>query len=333
MRNNKRFKHFKGYMAFIVLSILGSFLIITFSLYEIKQKELQMLSSQLYNQSPLVVMSTHQEDNKIINTISNIKKEPFTIFYEVDELTRGYYFNKKNYIPPLIEGRFFEEEDFFKDKKTAVVGKSVNEFTIKDIKESGYEVIGIMGTDYQSDIDHLIYYNLDSLMDLNGESKPFIVVSDNNEDAILDGIKEQGLNDLSIIKRNDSGTFNFITDESFQPFLIVIIFLLLAIFSFTITYFYYFYKNNEIKILWLMGIHYNSFFKATVKNIILVFTCIYLFICLFSLLYFVVQSQRKHLVLDHLNNLFIGYLLLLLFSTISIIYFYIRTVRRFRMEE
>lgn len=333
MSNVNKFKYFKFLIIFIVLSILGSCLVVTFSLYQLKQKELQMLSSHLYGPSPFVFMSTNKEDSEIINNFSEIKEEAFTVFYEIDELSKGYYFHKENYMPPMIKGRFFDEGDFYNQKKIAVVGKNVSESIIKEIKESDYEIIGVMGADYQSDIDRLVYYNLDSLIDLEKESNPFILVSDKNIEAILSELKIQSFDDVYIIQRNSKGTFNFVTDESFHPFLTAIILLLLALYSFTMIYCYYFDKNNEIKILWLMGVHYNSFFRVSIMNFILTFTGTYFIISFLSFIYIFVQSQVERLALGHLNNLVTVFFLILFFSMVGIIYFYIRTILKFRLEE
>ncbi len=72
--------------------------------------------------------------------------------------------------PRILEGRFFNETDFFVNKKIVVVGENMTEYTyVKDRKRylslfnDVYEVIGICGYGINSIMDSIIFYNLDSI--------------------------------------------------------------------------------------------------------------------------------------------------------------------------
>jgi|GEM_PF-4851414 len=332
MKSINKIKHIKIHIVFIAILILGSCLVAVFSLYQIKQTELQMLSSQLYGQSPVVFVTQHQDDSQIMEQMANIDNKPFTLFYEVDDIKRGYYFQKDHYIPPMKEGRFFEQEDFFNNEKVSVVGQDIDNETIKGIKNEGYTIIGVMGADYQSDIDNLIYFNLDSLIHSNMKSNPFVLVSDKHKDAVFKDLKTKDSNDVSTIQRKKSGTFNFITDESFQSYLTVIALIILAVYSFVMIYFYLYEKDHEIKILWLMGIHYNSFYLVSTRNFILQFTSIYTLISGISFAYFFVETQSMQFISSHVMHLLAGYLITLFFSLTGIVYFYLQNVLKIRRE-
>lgn len=333
MNKVKELKKFKIHIIFVIFSVFGSCLVTAYSLYQIKQDELQILATQLYGPSPTVFVSS-EEDSEIIENLNKIQNESYTVFYEINDVTRGYYFQGNSYIPPMIEGRFFEEKDFYNKKKKAVVGKNINESIIEEISNKGYEVIGVMGANYETDIDYLIYYNLDSLIDIDIESSPFVLVTDkDNEDTILTYIKNRTDNEISIIQRNEGGTFNFITDGSFQPFLLSIISIMLVAYSFTLAYLWFFNKNREIKILWFMGIHFSSVYKKNILTFILTFTVTYIFIPLLSYIYLSVNSQFRYIVLDHVNNMLISYILILIFSMMTFIYFYLTTTFKLRIGD
>lgn len=72
--------------------------------------------------------------------------------------------------PRIIEGRFFNETDFFTDKKMVVIGENMIEYTYTEdgkrylsLFNDVYEVIGICGYGINSIIDNIIFYNLDSI--------------------------------------------------------------------------------------------------------------------------------------------------------------------------
>ncbi len=72
--------------------------------------------------------------------------------------------------PPIIEGRFFQEGDFFKSQFLAVIGQNLKSsidtslgYPSIQINHTAYRVIGIVGTSIDTPINNCIYYNLDSM--------------------------------------------------------------------------------------------------------------------------------------------------------------------------
>lgn len=72
--------------------------------------------------------------------------------------------------PKIIKGRFFNETDFFVDKKIVVIGENMIKYTFQKndkrylpLFNDTYEVIGICGYGSNGIIENIIFYNLDSL--------------------------------------------------------------------------------------------------------------------------------------------------------------------------
>lgn len=72
--------------------------------------------------------------------------------------------------PKILDGRFFNETDFFANKKIVVIGENMIEHTYTknekrylSLFNDVYEVIGICGYGVNSIIDNMIFYNLDSI--------------------------------------------------------------------------------------------------------------------------------------------------------------------------
>ncbi|ABR50255.1 hypothetical protein Amet_4174 [Alkaliphilus metalliredigens QYMF] len=73
-------------------------------------------------------------------------------------------------LPKILDGRFFNETDFFANKKLVVIGENMTEYTYAENEKrylslfnDSYEVIGICGYGINSIIDNIIFYNLDSI--------------------------------------------------------------------------------------------------------------------------------------------------------------------------
>ncbi len=71
--------------------------------------------------------------------------------------------------PPMQEGRFFNDSDFFQQRHLAVVGQNMKNNIydqygepLININGINYSVIGIIGTTFYTPINDCIYYNLDS---------------------------------------------------------------------------------------------------------------------------------------------------------------------------
>lgn len=168
--------------------------------------------------------------------------------------------------PPIIEGRFFNENDFYKKKHIAVVGtkqkdriyKDTDKFFI-DIGGYPYEVIGIVGSEENSLLDYTIYANLDSFSEVDNNAGLFH----------LDGISKvavkksiEHLNaDINIINLNSYGIINVFFGD-FSSFAISVC--ILISFLLSCLFFSYFWFCSHLKLLDVMkiiGISRNKRFK------------------------------------------------------------------------
>lgn len=93
------------------------------------------------------------------------------LFQELSgEYVRGVLFHGDIDSPPLLEGRFFMEDDFFNGKKLAVAGNTydpaIKHLDGRDylvINQENYEVIGRLGTGEISQLDKMLLINLDAV--------------------------------------------------------------------------------------------------------------------------------------------------------------------------
>ncbi|ABW19769.1 ABC transporter permease [Alkaliphilus oremlandii] len=83
---------------------------------------------------------------------------------------RGVLVKGKVGSPKILSGRFFNESDFFSEKKIVVIGENMVQHTYEEnekkyisLFDNAYEVIGICGYGLNSIMDNIIFYNLDSV--------------------------------------------------------------------------------------------------------------------------------------------------------------------------
>lgn len=157
--------------------------------------------------------------NKKTGTFDDIKKiyskcMAGTILYkELSRLEdlRGVLVKGDIDAPPVMEGRFFNENDFYSNKHIAVVGVKQKDRVYEknggffiDIGGHPYEVIGIAGTGC-SLLDYTIYINLDSLSEVDNEAGLFYLdgisgdVVNKSIEELKDGINVINLDNYGII--------------------------------------------------------------------------------------------------------------------------------------
>lgn len=124
--------------------------------------------------------------------------------FSQDNIT-GIYKKKDFDNPPLIKGRFLDESESFSNKKIAVVGQGLqHSFITKNNKEwieingINYEVIGIVGTEYRSRLDSMIFIPLGVV---NRQYEPL-------REIIIDGINNPE-NFLDTVMSNSNGQVEF----------------------------------------------------------------------------------------------------------------------------
>lgn len=217
--------------------------------------------------------------NKKTSTYDDIKKiyskcVPGTILYkEMSHLEdlRGVLVRGNIDSPPIIEGRFFNENDFYKNKYIAVVGTKQKERIYKhndgyviDIGGYPYEVIGITGSG-NSLLDYTIYVNLDSFSEVDNSVGLFYL--DGVSAIAVKKTLEQLKDEVNVVNLNNYGLINVFFGD-FSSFVISIC--IIMSFLSLLVFFSYFWFYSHKKILDVMKIIGMSQ-KEKLKKILLLF--------------------------------------------------------------
>lgn len=163
----------------INISIIILFLTILLVLFmSNKMLNIHMLNNGFYssNKHSFNILANSSTFDEIKSMYSKFNES--TILYKElaqDEDLRGVLLKGAIEEPPIIEGRFFNENDFYKGKHYAIVGRNQKDQIYKigshsfiDIGEHPYEIIGIVGSKKdKSLLDYSIYVNLDSLSEVS----------------------------------------------------------------------------------------------------------------------------------------------------------------------
>lgn len=242
------------------ISILALFLVVI-SLFLVNNRliEIHKLNNGYYSLNTQAFsirkkISTYEDIKKIYS-----KCLKGTILYkemsQVEDL-RGVLVKGNIKAPPIIEGRFFNENDFYKKKHLAIVGSKQKERMFKknsstyiDIGGYPYEVIGIVGSKEKSLLDYTIYVNLDSFSEIDNNEGLFHL------DGIADDTVQMSLEELksniNIINLSKYGIINVFFGElpSFSLLLCIGVSFLLSYAFFT-----YFWICSHQKLLDVMNI-------------------------------------------------------------------------------
>lgn len=112
-------------------------------------------------------------DENLKNHLTNINDDYLLLTKEDANMARAIYLKGKlKRIPPIVKGRFFNENDFCKGNKFIVIGKELQGNIEKKngenyyyLNNDYYKVIGVIGdSKEESYYDYRIYYNLDYYM-------------------------------------------------------------------------------------------------------------------------------------------------------------------------
>lgn len=169
--------------------------------------------------------------------------------------------------PPIIEGRFFAESDFYNKNYYAVIGtnqkenmyESNNRFYI-DLAGHPYEVIGIVGSEKdRSLLDYTIYVNLDSFSEMDNGVGLYH----------LDGISGESVKqtlarlgkDLNVINLGDYGILNVFYGQI--PGFSLLICVGLAFISFYIFFSYEWFRSRHqlSEVMTIIGLGHTEKFK------------------------------------------------------------------------
>ncbi|MDR6226671.1 ABC transporter permease [Desmospora profundinema] len=339
-----------GTVWLLILYLLLSVIVVSASFYQIKQQELQRHTRGLYDPNPLsFTINDHDQsiDWRHLNTAKS-----FTTFNELGKMQgkgkdydlRGIYFHKSTYIPPIISGRFFQENDFYRDKKLAVIGKSVDKSEAKDgqngyVQQNGkeyyvlqgikYQIIGTMGTSYASKINDTILFNLDAIEQGKPvESNAYVMNIGSN--PISNGLLQFRDSEVSVnvIDRGDLGVQRFLSMDVYQ--LVIFLLLLLILVSLTLLFTQYWLgkKSTEIRILWQLGIPIGRAYQRYAITLVLIASGCYLLVGLLSYWWLPRYLQNPQAGMMHTLHLIVGYGLILLSAGISMWLSFRKSIRQ-----
>lgn len=150
------------------------------------------------HQKSFSVSSSENEDQwtEVISELAD-KQNDFSIclpLKDPDIIIRGIYINGSIYSPPMLSGKYFDSSTSWTDSRKMVIGKDYEKdvYTRDGMRYYGYdneeyEVIGIMGTEEDSRINHMI------LMDFRSA----VWIAGINAEYVLDTEEETEINDLA----------------------------------------------------------------------------------------------------------------------------------------
>lgn len=111
-----------------------------------------------------------EDSHEFVNKLKKLDiQESFIIWQKLSENLVGLLYWGNLDFPPIIEGRFFTSSDFYSNRRLAVIGKNLMSHQLKEESASfielfgdQYEIIGVVGHDFPSNLDNTVYFNLDS---------------------------------------------------------------------------------------------------------------------------------------------------------------------------
>lgn len=184
-------------------------------------------------------------------------QESFIIWQKLSEDLVGLLYWGNFDFPPITEGRFFSPSDFYSNNHLAVIGKNMISHQIEEEQSSfielfgnRYEVIGILGNTYPTNLDNTVYFNLDSSVFNN-------IFYIDGKDSTTIALAINHLSKIAPVKNIDDsphgiGRLFGYSDKNYKFKIVCIIISMIAIFLsinfFANTYF------NQIMIQHLLGI-------------------------------------------------------------------------------
>lgn len=153
------------------------------------------------------------------------KHDDFALYVDLPDpeiSVRGIYVSGEVVIPPMISGKYFDETSSGSSKPTVVLGKEYESNIISrdgkkyyDYHETQCEVIGIMGTQKDSRINHMIVMDFKNALNFTGINTDYTYDVKDKEDLADVGqyINEsfQGMGQLFMSQNSYSGATTFVS--------------------------------------------------------------------------------------------------------------------------
>lgn len=164
-------------------------------------------------------------------------------------------------IERCISGEFFQQEDFFKQKKKAVVGRNVLNSEYCKVDKDGkkqfcyldetYEVIGIFSLDGNDMLENIAFINLDSV---SSKIPGKITVDALDKQVVNQTITEiQKKYIIDLITENDNFIQRYLFHEVDVQLLQILVIVLIGILVIALTIFILYYYHKEVQVRQLLG--------------------------------------------------------------------------------
>ncbi|WP_232299866.1 ABC transporter permease [Bacillus cereus] len=290
-----------------VYVIIFSLMLSLTTIYLIKINSIDKITNNFYSKNSV---DFHiKNDNRPLdmqNFLNQIDERDFILFKEnVLELPyiKGIFRSGDIEAPPLVSGRFFQTDDFFKNKNIAVVGKSNNDIILKNgkryiqLNNTKFEIIGIMGEDFPTKLDTMIFLNLDAVLKLENKNYGSYVL-DGKKDmtSTFDRLEQDMGPSISIVKADKETTGSSrIFERNRGDYGIIILFILVILSMSIVIVSYWFYKKRiSISIQHVIGHRMLHIYMNLLKKHVLLLLIPYFF-SIFMFIIFNLENIETHL--------------------------------------
>jgi len=310
------------FFTFFILSIIS----LCFFNYLKETYELEKLSQRYYS-SNTIYFSIKPDDSKLQLKKIYDQLENSILFKEIsiNDDIRGVLFKGNIDPPPMLQGRFFHENDFFNHQNVAVIGRDYTRFLEQNgdeysitISDQVFKVIGIIGIEKGSNLDQMILVNLDSVNEirsavyaLDGKNKLQIKKTYN---TLRHYFNSNNIN-LYIILREKTGIKRLLQYEKNNIFIYFFIFISFLLSSISVILSWFEKIKVQIDVQRLIGYRNKIIIYEIVKRHLILVNLSY-FIALFVIL--ILSTNSIIPTYFSLLNIY-AYLIIIITSTIIVL--------------
>ena len=183
------------------------------------------ISREFYSDNAVTFFVEGSDRNDIEYIMKNMNKGDI-LYGEINGNCRGVYVNDHKTTFPVIDGRSFQNTDYFTDKKLALIGrnlrdncKMINGKYYYILQDELYEVIGTLGIESASLLDNYIWINLDAMLNtfspdgfyvLDGSKKCGDILHDANLNNIVSEVEAEEVGIKAMYKERNIGLIIFV---------------------------------------------------------------------------------------------------------------------------
>lgn len=309
----------KNIILLILIFIIGLISVISLKSFY-KSNIIDILSNDLYKKDVNYLLQT---DSITLSDLIYLSNDSF-ISKELSQNTRGIYFSKRyNYYLPIIEGRFFNSNDFKEYNNYVVVGQNLkpsiyykNNKMYYKYAEKEYEVIGILGFNIESKLDDIIIFNLINIYDIVLQKTKIVIGL--SEEELINNIKVKNLTKyINLYNIQYEGISRIWDSSNIYNYIFFTIYVTSMISIFLLIYLKSYYYIKYIKVFNILGFK-NSFIF---KNIFLFEAFIYLISFILGILIYIYLFMEdyyinKQFIILIINFSFFNYIVIIFFNFI-----------------